>query len=131
MIRLVMLCPVAVILGCSVWNGAGGDSSSRYKFAADSWLGAKVEGMIAAWGIPNKGYLPPDNGKEGIAGWWLSSQSGTGHNKTYLFRCETLAYFDLDGTITRIVVEHSRACDRLYEDQLGTMTRLKSGLTTT
>ena len=131
MIRLFTLCPVAVILGCSVWDGTGGDAPSRYEFAADSWLGAKIEGMVEAWGTPNRGYKQPENGEEGIAGWGLSSQTGIGENKTFRFRCETLAYFDLDGTITRIVVEYSHRCDRLYEGQLETMTRPESGPITT
>ena len=128
MIRLAMLCAVVLILGCSVWSG---EWQSRYEFAAHSWLGASIEDMVAAWGTPNRGYKPPGVGEEGIAGWGRSSQTGIGANKTYRYRCETLAYFDSNGIIKRIVVKHSRSCDRLYEGPFKKMTRLESPPITT
>lgn len=123
MIRPVVLCATGLMFGCSILGDAGSESPNGYEFAANSWSGAKIEEMVAAWGTPNKGYKPPDSGGEGIAGWGLWSQTGIGHNKTYRYRCETLAYFNSDGTITRIVVKHSRSCGRLYKGQFEKMTR--------
>ena len=121
MIRLVVLCVVMLVSGCSSWGGASDDSPNQYQFAANSWLGAKIEGMVAAWGTPNKGYLPPDGLEEGIAGWAVWSKSG----ESYRYRCETLVHFNAEGTITRIVVKHSRSCSRRYNGKFGRMTRLE------
>ena len=119
MIRLAMLCAVLTMPGCSISGGGVGNAPIRYVYAAESWAGASIQEMVAAWGTPNSGYNPPDRGKDGIAGWNVFSRSG----QDYRYRCTTLAYFDSYGLITRIVVMHSHSCHRRYEGQFGTMTR--------
>ena len=123
MSRLILFLAVWTMLGCSASGGLTGEASNRYEYAANSWLGARIEEMVATWGTPNSGYIPPEPGKHGVAGWNAYSVSGSGDDKSYRYRCTTLAYFDSNGLITRIVVKHSRSCDRRYGDEFGTMTR--------
>ncbi len=119
MIRFATLCVFLFMPGCSIIGGGAGEAPSRYVYAAKSWAGASIQEMVAAWGTPNAGYKPSERGDSGIAGWDVYAKSG----QDYRYRCTTFAYFDSDGFITRIVVRHSRFCDRRYDGQYGTMTR--------
>ena len=126
MIRLPVFLVVVFLSGCSGWGGAGGEAKNLYEYAANSWVGAQIEQMVAAWGTPNRGYYPASSEEEGVAGWSVWSQTGIGANREYRYRCETLAYFDSDGIIIRIVVKHAHSCDRPYAGQFKRMTRLNS-----
>ena len=126
MIRLPVVLAFVFISGCSTWGGASGQATNLYKYAANSWIGAQIEQMVAAWGTPNRGYYPAKGEEQGVAGWGIWSQTGIGDNKEYRYRCETLAYFDAEGIITRIVVKHALSCDRPYEGQLERMTCLNN-----
>ena len=124
MIRLPVFLALACLSGCSTWSGASGEAPNLYEYAANSWIGAQIEQMVAAWGTPNRGYHPANGEEEGVAGWGIWSRTGIGDNKEYRYRCETLAYFDSEGIIMRIVVTHAHSCDRPYKGQFERMTRL-------
>ena len=126
MVRLPVFLVVVLLSGCSSWSGAGGEARNLYEYAANSWIGAQIEQMVEAWGTPNRGYYPASSEEEGVAGWSVWSQTGIGANREYRYRCETLAYFDSDGIIIRIVVKHAHSCDRRYQGQFKRMTRLNS-----
>ena len=124
MIRLPVFLAVLSISGCSIWGGTGGEEPNLYEYAANSWVGTPIEQMVTAWGTPNRGYYPANGEEEGVAGWGIWSRTGIGDNKEYRYRCETLAYFDSEGIIMRIVVTHAHSCDRPYKGQFERMTRL-------
>ena len=119
MTRLTIAFVILAALGCATTN----DGSDRYTSAANSWQGAKIIEMVAAWGTPNRGYLPPKGEQNGIAGWESRSESGVFDRKHTRYYCTTFAHFDSNGTILRIDVQRSRYCQRRFENQFESMTR--------
>ncbi len=121
--RLSVVIAILTVFGCATTN----DISDRYTLAANSWKGASIEEMVAAWSTPNAGFLPADGEQNGIAGWSVLYESGVdssmGHRKRTYYHCTTFAHFDSNGTILRIEVRNSRNCDRRFENQFELMTR--------
>ncbi len=121
--RLTVVFAILTVFGCATTN----DSLDRYTLAADSWKGASIEEMVAAWSTPNAGFSPADGEQNGIAGWDVYYESGVdssmGHGKRTYYHCTTFAHFDSNGTILRIEVRNSRYCDRRFENQFESMTR--------
>ncbi len=94
--------------------------TDKYRYAANSWVDGSIDDMVKAWGTPNIGYLPAKNDEPGVAGWSVIGGTAT-HDDNY--SCKTLAYFDANGVVTRIDVEHSTSCQRPYKDKFEFMTR--------
>ena len=121
--RLSVVIAILTVFGCATTN----DISDRYTLAANSWKGASIEEMVAAWRTPNAGFLPADGEQNGIAGWDVYYESGVdssmGHRKRTYYHCTTYAHFDSNGTILRIEVRNSRYCDSRFENQFELMTR--------
>jgi len=94
------------------------DKPDRYRQAANSWRGASIVEMVAAWGPPNAGYYPAYGDREGIAGWKAEyTRAGRSH-----YECITFAYFAASQLITRIEVRRARHCDRRFSKQYASMT---------
>ncbi len=91
--------------------------------AAQSWLGANIEEMIAFWPNPNMRCGSNTIGEAGCA-WWRHNQTpAPGGRPVYDYRCEAIARYNEAGVITKIEVKESSNCDRRFGDQLDQMTR--------
>jgi len=99
------------------------DKPDRYRQAAESWRGAGIVEMVAAWGPPNAGYYPAYGDREGIAGWKAEYVRG---GVSY-YECITFAYFSASQLITRIEVRRARYCDRRFSKHYASMTHDDSG----
>lgn len=117
MIRISIIFSVLICSGCSQFGHGKADPDDKYAVAASSWVGSNIMEMAAAWP-----YSMPYCGsrKGGASGcvWWRNS-GGTG---TYTYYCETVAYYDEAGVITKVEVRQSNNCHRAFERHLELMT---------
>ena len=123
--RLSIVIVIIALSGCSTTGKVADGAHDRYVRAANSWLGAPIGEMIAAWGDPTRRFLLPEGEKAGIA-WWesLSEEGGCGGGcKIIRFHCSTVTHFNSNLTITGIEIKHSRDCYHLYENRFESMTR--------
>ena len=126
MFRLGLLISILAVIGCAASGGTPGDEEDSYSRAANSWEGADIREMMAAWPDPNKRYRPPKGGKDGIAWWRHNSWDDQAGFSKYRYHCETVAHFNSAGTITNIDVKRSLNCYRLFNVE--SMTRQKATL---
>ncbi len=131
MYRLSIVIAILAISGCTTSGGAAGDERDRYVRAANSWEGASIREMLAAWAPPSQHVRPPKGEKDGIVRWDVRSESGTGEHKITHYHCATVAHFKPSGIISNIEVTHSRYCYRRFEGVFESLTlqKVKSDLT--
>ena len=116
-IRTGLVILLATFAGCSNFGHGKADPDDKYAVAAASWVGSNIMEMVAAWPHP----MPTCGSKKGGASgcvWWRH-RGGTG---TYSYSCETVAYYDEAGVITKVEVRRSNDCHRLFEHYFERMT---------
>ncbi len=117
MIKTAIVISLLLFAGCSQFGHGKADSDDKYAIAASSWVGSNIMEMVAAWPHP----MPSCGSKKGGASgcvWWRH-RSGGG---TYAYYCETVAYYDEAGVITKVDVRQSDDCHRLFERHFERMT---------
>lgn len=116
---------VIILLACAGCAplGKSAVTDDNYRLAAMSWVGADIQEMLAAWPNPNRkcgsnrqveARCARWKHTGGTAGYWGSAVS---HD------CDTVAHYDVAGTVTDIDVNESRRCDDRYGEQLVVMNR--------
>ena len=112
----------AVLCGCAT----DAPRIVEYRYVAYSWTGGNISDMIEAWGTPRAGHDEATAATPGHARWRVFSRTGGGGSGSgsggIRYFCDTIARFDMDGTIYEIEIRQSDNCDRYYRD-LGSMLR--------
>jgi hypothetical protein len=100
-------------------------SGDTYRIAAESWLGADIQEMLAASPNPNRKCGTNEEGVAGCARWDHSrySRGGPSGPGATEYSCVTVAHYNSDGTITEVNVQDSRRCELRYGEQMASMTR--------
>jgi hypothetical protein len=125
MYRFSLVIALISVLGCTTTGKVANDAQNRYFHAAHSWVGASIGEMIGAWGDPTRHWRLPKDKKNGVAWWESHYKEGVGVKGRTKFHCSTIAYFNSDLTITKIVVKRSRECNLLYNGRFESMTHDK------
>ena len=117
MIKTAIVISLLLFAGCSQFGHGKADPNDKYAIAASSWVGSNIMEMVAAWphSMPSCG-----SRKGGASGcvWWRHRGGGG----TYAYNCETVAYYDEAGVITKVEVRQSNDCHRLFEHHFERMT---------
>ena len=117
MIKTALVISLLIFAGCSNFGHGKADFDDKYAVAASSWLGSNIMEMTAAWPYSRR-YCGSKKGGAAGCVWW-SHNGGTG---TYVYSCETVAYYDEAGVITKVEVRRSDNCHRLFERHFELMT---------
>jgi hypothetical protein len=117
MIKTAFVISLLIFAGCSQFGHGKADPNDKYAIAASSWKGSNILEMVAAW--PRS--MPSCGSKKGRASgcvWWRHQSGG----RTFPYYCETVAYYDESGVITKVEVRRSDDCHRLFERHFERMT---------
>ena len=124
MFRLSIAIVLIAVLGCRSTGDLSKNAYDQYSNAANSWKGASVLEMIAAWGHPNRRFQAPESEQDGIAWWeYRAMEPSYGRGPKTRYHCSTVVHFNPNLTITNIEIRYSRNCYRLYDGLFESMTR--------
>lgn len=111
--RILTIFLIVLCAGCAPLTGTTpGDS---FTSAAMSWVGADIQEMLAVWPNPNRKCGANVQGEAGCARWTHEGGSVSSWSRyANGYRCDTVAYYDADGTIKSMDVKRSRGCDERF-----------------